>query len=199
MPANRVKLLPAGPAPKPGLSQLPPAHPGSPHPAPENSNEDQEVRVGAPPTSPLCLQVGLCTSCCMNPAKPFWAVSPLVQGGGWKMSELLLGAYYPSLWPPLLTHQPVLIPQVYVVPPPARPCPTLVSPPGPCPPSPDPIYKVPRGSGTQLAVPGDALEVRARGPCLCWAGNRRLLGVGVRKMGSPLLSLRVTNSSSPGL
>uniref|UniRef100_A0A8D1DXP7 CAS family C-terminal domain-containing protein n=1 Tax=Sus scrofa TaxID=9823 RepID=A0A8D1DXP7_PIG len=48
---------------------------------------------------------------------------------------------------------------VYVVPPPARPCPTLVSPPGPCPPSPDPIYKVPRGSGTQLAVPGDALEV----------------------------------------
>uniref|UniRef100_A0A8D0MSY3 SH3 domain-containing protein n=1 Tax=Sus scrofa TaxID=9823 RepID=A0A8D0MSY3_PIG len=90
VPANRVKLLPAGPAPKPGLSQVPPAHPGSPHPAPENSNEDQEV---------------------------------------------------------------------YVVPPPARPCPTLVPPPGPCPPSPDPIYKVPRGSGTQLAVPGDALEV----------------------------------------
>uniref|UniRef100_A0A8C3XDT6 Embryonal Fyn-associated substrate n=1 Tax=Catagonus wagneri TaxID=51154 RepID=A0A8C3XDT6_9CETA len=48
---------------------------------------------------------------------------------------------------------------VYVVPPPARPCPTLVPPPGPCPPSPDPIYKVPRGSGTQLAGPGDALEV----------------------------------------
>uniref|UniRef100_A0A5F5PPV9 Embryonal Fyn-associated substrate n=1 Tax=Equus caballus TaxID=9796 RepID=A0A5F5PPV9_HORSE len=48
---------------------------------------------------------------------------------------------------------------VYVVPPPARPCPTLGPPAGPCPPSPDPIYKVPRGNGTQLAAPGDALEV----------------------------------------
>ncbi|XP_025775538.1 embryonal Fyn-associated substrate isoform X3 [Puma concolor] len=48
---------------------------------------------------------------------------------------------------------------VYVVPPPARPCPTLGPSPGPCPPSPDPIYKVPRGSGTQSAAPGDALEV----------------------------------------
>ncbi|XP_013833662.1 embryonal Fyn-associated substrate isoform X2 [Sus scrofa] len=50
VPANRVKLLPAGPAPKPGLSQVPPAHPGSPHPAPENSNEDQEV-YDVPPTA----------------------------------------------------------------------------------------------------------------------------------------------------
>ncbi|XP_070097138.1 embryonal Fyn-associated substrate isoform X1 [Equus przewalskii] len=90
VPANRVKLLPAGPAPKPGISQVPPAQPGSPSPAPEHSNEDQEV---------------------------------------------------------------------YVVPPPARPCPTLGPPAGPCPPSPDPIYKVPRGNGTQLAAPGDALEV----------------------------------------
>ncbi|KAM7158694.1 embryonal Fyn-associated substrate isoform 1-T1 [Molossus nigricans] len=80
VPANRVKLLPDGPAPKPSLSQVPPAEPGSPNPAPEHSNDDQEV---------------------------------------------------------------------YVVPPPAR----------PCLPSPDPIYKVPRGSGTQLAAPGDALEV----------------------------------------
>ncbi|XP_046930565.1 embryonal Fyn-associated substrate isoform X4 [Lynx rufus] len=48
---------------------------------------------------------------------------------------------------------------VYVVPPPARPCPTLGPSPGPCLPSPDPIYKVPRGSGTQSAAPGDALEV----------------------------------------
>ncbi|XP_004421272.1 PREDICTED: embryonal Fyn-associated substrate isoform X2 [Ceratotherium simum simum] len=90
VPANRVKLLPAGPAPKPSVSQVPPAQPGSPYPAPEHSSEDQEV---------------------------------------------------------------------YVVPPPARPCPTLGPLAGPCPPSPDPIYKVPRGSGTQLAAPGDALEV----------------------------------------
>ncbi|XP_011371121.1 embryonal Fyn-associated substrate isoform X3 [Pteropus vampyrus] len=48
---------------------------------------------------------------------------------------------------------------VYVVPPPARPCLTSGSPAGPCLPSPDPIYKVPRGSGTQPATPGDALEV----------------------------------------
>uniref|UniRef100_A0A671DP97 Embryonal Fyn-associated substrate n=1 Tax=Rhinolophus ferrumequinum TaxID=59479 RepID=A0A671DP97_RHIFE len=46
---------------------------------------------------------------------------------------------------------------VYVVPPPARPCLTSGSP--SCPPSPDPIYKVPRGGGTQLAASGDALEV----------------------------------------
>eukprot|EP00070_Physeter_catodon_P044010 XP_028350904.1 embryonal Fyn-associated substrate [Physeter catodon] len=90
VPANRVKLLPPGPAPEPGLSQPPPAQPGSPHPAPEHGNEDQEV---------------------------------------------------------------------YVVPPPARPCPTSGPLAGPCPPSPDPIYKVPRGSGTQQAAPGDALEV----------------------------------------
>ncbi|XP_037358981.1 embryonal Fyn-associated substrate isoform X2 [Talpa occidentalis] len=90
VPANRVKLLPAGPAPKPSLSQVPPAQPGSPHPAPEHSSEDQEV---------------------------------------------------------------------YVVPPPARPCPAAGSLAGACPSSPDPIYKVPRGSGTQLTAPGDALEV----------------------------------------
>uniref|UniRef100_A0A8C6BFZ8 Embryonal Fyn-associated substrate n=1 Tax=Monodon monoceros TaxID=40151 RepID=A0A8C6BFZ8_MONMO len=48
---------------------------------------------------------------------------------------------------------------VYVVPPPARPCPTSGPLAAPCPPSPDPIYKVPRGSGTQQAAPGDALEV----------------------------------------
>ncbi|XP_012589557.1 PREDICTED: embryonal Fyn-associated substrate isoform X3 [Condylura cristata] len=90
VPANRVKLLPAGPAPKPSLSQVPPAQPGSPHPAPEHSNEDQEV---------------------------------------------------------------------YVVPPPAQPCPTTGPSGGSCPPSPDPIYKVPRGTGTQLTAPGDTLEV----------------------------------------
>uniref|UniRef100_A0A2I3LP88 Embryonal Fyn-associated substrate n=1 Tax=Papio anubis TaxID=9555 RepID=A0A2I3LP88_PAPAN len=48
---------------------------------------------------------------------------------------------------------------VYVVPPPARPCPTSGPPAGPCPPSPDPIYKIPRASGTQLAAPRDVLEV----------------------------------------
>ncbi|XP_059564119.1 embryonal Fyn-associated substrate isoform X1 [Myotis daubentonii] len=90
VPANRVKLLPDGPAPKPSLSQVPPAEPGSPYPAPEHSNEDQEV---------------------------------------------------------------------YVVPPPARPCLTSGSPTGLCLPSPDPIYKVPRGTGTQLAAPGGVLEV----------------------------------------
>ncbi|XP_008564806.1 PREDICTED: embryonal Fyn-associated substrate [Galeopterus variegatus] len=82
VPANRVKLLPAGPAP--------PAQPVSLNPVPEHSNEDQEV---------------------------------------------------------------------YVVPPPARPCPASGPPAGPCPPSPDPIYKVPRGSETQLAAPRDVLEV----------------------------------------
>ncbi|XP_006835492.1 PREDICTED: embryonal Fyn-associated substrate isoform X3 [Chrysochloris asiatica] len=48
---------------------------------------------------------------------------------------------------------------VYVVPPPARPCPTLGSLAETCPPSPDPIYKIPRGSGSQLAASGDTLEV----------------------------------------
>ena len=75
-----------------------------------------------------------------------------------------------SLVPSLDPH--VLLPQVYVVPPPARPCLTSRSPAGPCLPSPDPIYKVPRGSGTQLAAPGDALEVRARGLCIRCTGNR---------------------------
>ncbi|XP_002718128.1 embryonal Fyn-associated substrate [Oryctolagus cuniculus] len=82
VPANRVKLLPAGPAPKPSLSAAPQA--------PQPSKEDQEV---------------------------------------------------------------------YVVPPPARPCPAPGPLTAPCPPSPDSIYKVPRGSATQLAAPGDALEV----------------------------------------
>lgn len=86
VPANRVKLLPAGPAPQPGPPQGPPVLTGSPDPAPEPSCEDQEV---------------------------------------------------------------------YVVPPPARPCPTSGPPAGPCPPSPDPIYKVPRVRST----PGDASEV----------------------------------------
>jgi hypothetical protein len=57
--------------------------------------------------------------------------------------------------------------QVYVVPPPARPCPASGPPARPCSPSPDPIYKVPRGSGTQPASPGEILEVRARGLCVC--------------------------------
>ncbi|XP_004389971.1 embryonal Fyn-associated substrate isoform X3 [Trichechus manatus latirostris] len=48
---------------------------------------------------------------------------------------------------------------VYVVPPPARPCPTSRPLAGPCPPSFDPIYKIPRGSGIQLAAPGNTLEV----------------------------------------
>nr|KAF6391834.1 embryonal Fyn-associated substrate [Pipistrellus kuhlii] len=48
---------------------------------------------------------------------------------------------------------------VYVVPPPARPCLTSGSPTGLCLPAPDLIYKVPRGSGTQLAAPGGVLEV----------------------------------------
>ncbi|XP_077764778.1 embryonal Fyn-associated substrate isoform X3 [Canis aureus] len=43
VPANRVKLLPAGTAPQPSLTQVPPAQPGSPYPAPEHGNEDQEV------------------------------------------------------------------------------------------------------------------------------------------------------------
>uniref|UniRef100_H0WAV5 Embryonal Fyn-associated substrate n=2 Tax=Cavia porcellus TaxID=10141 RepID=H0WAV5_CAVPO len=87
VPANRVKLLPAGPAPKPSLSLAPSTQPGSPHLALEHGNEEQEV---------------------------------------------------------------------YVVPPPARPCPATGPLSGSCPPSPDPIYKVPRGNGTQ---PGDALEI----------------------------------------
>ncbi|XP_006883369.1 PREDICTED: embryonal Fyn-associated substrate [Elephantulus edwardii] len=81
VPANRVKLLPAGPAPKPSTSQGPPT---------EHGSKDQEV---------------------------------------------------------------------YVVPPPARPCPTSGPLSGPCPRSPDAIYKIPRGSGTQLAASGDTLEV----------------------------------------
>lgn len=201
VPANRVKLLPNGPAPKPGLSQVPPTQPGSPHPAPEHGTEDQEVRAGAPqnpkpghsrPPVPArgggrALRRQLCTDSAVLilVANPFWALSPLVQGGGWKMSKLLPGTHYLIPWSPHhLTHPPVLIPQVYVVPPPARPCPTSGPLAAPCPPSPDPIYKVPRGSGTQQAAPGDALEVRARGLCVCWAGNRRLSGIGVSRMGA---------------
>ncbi|XP_075387490.1 embryonal Fyn-associated substrate isoform X1 [Tenrec ecaudatus] len=90
VPANRVKLLPTGPAPQPSASQAPPAQPGSPCPAPELGSKDQEV---------------------------------------------------------------------YVVPPPARPCPGSGSLTGHCPPSPDSIYKIPRGSGAQLAASGAMLEV----------------------------------------
>nr|XP_030710423.1 solute carrier family 22 member 17 isoform X9 [Globicephala melas] len=126
VPANRVKLLPNGPAPKPGLSQVPPAQPGSPHPAPEHGNEDQEVRAGAP----------------QNP-KPGHSRPPVPARGGGRA----------------LRRQLCTDSAVYVVPPPARPCPTSGPLAAPCPPSPDPIYKVPRGSGTQQAAPGDALEV----------------------------------------
>ncbi|XP_033707214.1 solute carrier family 22 member 17 isoform X6 [Tursiops truncatus] len=126
VPANRVKLLPNGPAPKPGLSQVPPAQPGSPHPAPEHGTEDQEVRAGAP----------------QNP-KPGHARPPVPARGGGRA----------------LRRQLCTDSAVYVVPPPARPCPTSGPLAAPCPPSPDPIYKVPRGSGTQQAAPGDALEV----------------------------------------
>ncbi|XP_023562737.1 embryonal Fyn-associated substrate isoform X2 [Octodon degus] len=87
VPANRVKLLPAGPAPKPNLALALPTEPSLPHPALEPDNREQEV---------------------------------------------------------------------YVVPPPARPCPATGPLSGSCPPSFDPIYKVPRGSGTP---PGDTLEV----------------------------------------
>ncbi|KAM5235082.1 embryonal Fyn-associated substrate isoform 4-T4 [Ctenodactylus gundi] len=48
---------------------------------------------------------------------------------------------------------------VYVVPPSARPCPAPGPPAGPCSPSPDSIYKVPRGSGSQLTTLGDVVEV----------------------------------------
>jgi hypothetical protein len=47
VPANRVKLLPDGPAPKPSLSPASPTQPGSSCPASEHSNEEQEVRVRA--------------------------------------------------------------------------------------------------------------------------------------------------------
>ncbi|KAF7462331.1 embryonal Fyn-associated substrate [Marmota monax] len=50
VPANRVKLLPAGPAPKPSLSLAPSAQPGSPHPTLEHSNDEQEV-YDVPPTA----------------------------------------------------------------------------------------------------------------------------------------------------
>ncbi|XP_056666048.1 embryonal Fyn-associated substrate isoform X2 [Monodelphis domestica] len=49
--------------------------------------------------------------------------------------------------------------EVYVVPPPPRPCSDPRPSSGPCPPSPDAIYKVPRSNGTQIDAPGDALEV----------------------------------------
>ncbi|XP_045381386.1 embryonal Fyn-associated substrate isoform X1 [Lemur catta] len=52
VPANRVKLLPAGPAPKPSLSPAPPSQPGSPYAAPDHGNEDQEVYVVPPPARP---------------------------------------------------------------------------------------------------------------------------------------------------
>ncbi|XP_007536611.2 embryonal Fyn-associated substrate isoform X2 [Erinaceus europaeus] len=48
---------------------------------------------------------------------------------------------------------------VYVVPPPARPCPTSGPLAGTCSLSPDPIYKIPRGRSSQLAGRGESLEV----------------------------------------
>lgn len=90
VPANRVKLLPAGPAPKPSLSPAPLPQPGSSCPTPERGSEEQEV---------------------------------------------------------------------YVVPPPARPCPASGPPARSCSPSPESIYKVPRVNGTQLTAPRDVLEV----------------------------------------
>lgn len=90
VPANRVKLLPAGPVPKPSLTPASPTQPGSSCPTPEPGGEEQEV---------------------------------------------------------------------YVVPPPARPCPASGPPARCCSPSPDSIYKVPRVNGTQLTAPRDVLEV----------------------------------------
>ncbi|XP_037690498.1 embryonal Fyn-associated substrate isoform X2 [Choloepus didactylus] len=45
VPANRVKILPAGPEPKPSASQAPPAQP-----LPDHGNEDQEI-YDVPPTA----------------------------------------------------------------------------------------------------------------------------------------------------
>ncbi|XP_042542375.1 embryonal Fyn-associated substrate [Dipodomys spectabilis] len=60
VPANRVKLLPAGPAPKSSLSLVPPAQPGSPCAAPERNDEEQEVYVVPPPARPCPASAGPC-------------------------------------------------------------------------------------------------------------------------------------------
>ncbi|XP_043846067.1 embryonal Fyn-associated substrate isoform X2 [Dromiciops gliroides] len=49
--------------------------------------------------------------------------------------------------------------EVYVIPPPPRPCSDPKPSPGSCPPSPDAIYKVPRSSVTQTDAPGETREV----------------------------------------
>lgn len=90
VPANRVKLLPASPAPKPSLCPAPPTQPGSSCPTPERGCEEQEV---------------------------------------------------------------------YVIPPPARPCSASGLPARSCSPSSDSIYKVPRVNGIQLTAPRDVGEV----------------------------------------
>ncbi|NP_034242.2 embryonal Fyn-associated substrate isoform 1 [Mus musculus] len=90
VPANRVKLLPAGPAPKPSLCPASPTQPGSSCPTPERGCEEQEV---------------------------------------------------------------------YVIPPPARPCSASGLPARSCSPSSDSIYKVPRGNGMQLTASRDVAEV----------------------------------------
>uniref|UniRef100_H0XK99 SH3 domain-containing protein n=3 Tax=Otolemur garnettii TaxID=30611 RepID=H0XK99_OTOGA len=54
VPANRVKLLPAGPAPKPSLSPVPPSpQPSSSYPVLDHGKEEQEVYV-VPPPARLC-------------------------------------------------------------------------------------------------------------------------------------------------
>lgn len=79
MPANRVKLLPPGPAPKPSLSQMPPAQPGSSYPAPEHSSEDHEVRAGILPTLSLeSPETSAPTDCAVGSIcdDPSWALFP---------------------------------------------------------------------------------------------------------------------------
>ncbi|XP_054987807.1 embryonal Fyn-associated substrate [Sorex araneus] len=73
VPANRVKLLPAGPAPQPGAPQGPPAPPDSADPVPEPSGEDQEVYVVPPPARP-CLTSGPPAGPCPPSPDPIYKV-----------------------------------------------------------------------------------------------------------------------------
>lgn len=67
VPANRVKLLPAGPAPKPGLTPASPTQPGSSCPTPERGSEEQGVYVVPPPARPCPASGPLARSCSPSP------------------------------------------------------------------------------------------------------------------------------------
>lgn len=96
VPANRVKLLPAGPVPKPSLAPASPTQPGSSCPTPEPGSEEQEVRTGTshhPRPGSLCPIQGLGSGIRDLSGVCLPSLSKLgtgrMEGGGYKLCKLL--------------------------------------------------------------------------------------------------------------